>query len=547
MRARQYIYQAPNDSTASTFGWDFVFAIRYADVNSAIAKAGLPPIHFSQTDAAITIEGDFGNWEVAQGGAGQLVHMRLPISTLTYTDLNDPGTPKTAYNFAATIEVELDFLPQPQAAANGGTPHQLKLRSSPVEANRTVEVFPVDTGGQLTSIENAITTALLSDWLNIPENLQQFNHVFATVNLGEKAAKADFQWLKPTHVSYAVIDMGSLDTSIFAVLCMAGNPPPGTHQVSPYAIPAGKRSGFLISYERFLTQMILPGAGHQFSGPVDEIKGKTWPKDYFELSEGATILSNKYPLKINELEVEDGKFSPATLPARGVSIRMLEDRVEIEYNGLAHQITSAWVFNFDVTHIIQSNFVPQFRDEKFDLAFGDIETFQHFVDAVPTRTTEIIEEVLNWLALVLTVIDVGSLAATKWVSWVDRGVARASQQLVREATNEEINAAARQFAAKQALQGSTRYRLANLLGEQTLTLTGGVLIGGFAWGWENLAKMYAKDDARSGKYLPDFKEFARELMAPLTWPGVEAEYTVEDVKFNASFQVSGNAGFTTDS
>lgn len=106
---------------------------------------------------------------------------------------------------------------------------------------------------------------LISEWFN--DNIGEFNHVFAVLDLAPDIAKdPKYAWTKPTGTSYAVTDMGSMNTSIFGILTMAENGPIGTnHQVSQYAIPAGSdangaNAGFLIHGPDFVKYMLLPGA-----------------------------------------------------------------------------------------------------------------------------------------------------------------------------------------------------------------------------------------------------------------------------------------------
>lgn len=119
-------------------------------------------------------------------------------------------------------------------------------------------------------IAAAVLPELVSVWFN--SNIGEFNHVFASLDLSPAVAKSGkYAWMKPTATSYAVTDQGSLDTSIFGVLTMAtNNPVVGSHQVSPFAIPAGADAGFLISGPMFMKNMLLGGAQAVFNGaPAD--------------------------------------------------------------------------------------------------------------------------------------------------------------------------------------------------------------------------------------------------------------------------------------
>ncbi len=117
----------------------------------------------------------------------------------------------------------------------------------------------------------AMLTSLLQTWFN--DNLDVFNHVFATLNISNELDQNDkWSWLKPTGTSYAVVDEGTSDQSIFGVLTMTGGAQAlPNHQISPNAIPAdgsgpngtgadASDAGFLISGPLFMEKIMLAGA-----------------------------------------------------------------------------------------------------------------------------------------------------------------------------------------------------------------------------------------------------------------------------------------------
>ena len=125
-------------------------------------------------------------------------------------------------------------------------------------------------------IPAAVLPQLLSLWFN--ENIGEFNHVFSSLDLAPQISASDkYSWDKPTATSYAVVDQGSLESSIFGVLTMNQENIPGdNHEVSPYAIPTGTDAngadaGFLISGPDFVKYMMLGGAQLIFDGsqPTD--------------------------------------------------------------------------------------------------------------------------------------------------------------------------------------------------------------------------------------------------------------------------------------
>ena len=50
------------DSSANTFGWDTVFAIRVSDANAQLARTAADPTSFSGQQDDIAISGTFAPW-----------------------------------------------------------------------------------------------------------------------------------------------------------------------------------------------------------------------------------------------------------------------------------------------------------------------------------------------------------------------------------------------------------------------------------------------------------------------------------------------------
>src|SRR5690606_38945377 len=109
---------------------------------------------------------------------------------------------------------------------------------------------------------------VLETWLT--DNLQEFNHVFSAVDINVRADKDSFQWIKPTKIGYAVnapTDV-PVDDYIFGVLAMTEGRQ-GTNlsnEISPNIIPENANAGFLISQERFLNKILMPGVYVMFYG-----------------------------------------------------------------------------------------------------------------------------------------------------------------------------------------------------------------------------------------------------------------------------------------
>ena len=244
--------------SAPTLGWDTVFAAHIDDLNKVISACGASPKFFSATDTddAISMTGEFGTWQIVPGGSGGLLRMKVPFHNAVLTTNGKAQEPLSG---AASVEVRLRFLDQNAAAA--GSARTLTLTVQPnaeASGEPAVSVRTIDYDGQPPGFGTKLKIeTLLGIWMN--ENVGQFQHAFAAVDINKSAAHENFQWLQPTHVDYAYSDLGP-DDGLLAVLCMTENRPPGAlaQQVVAGAIPTDQRAGFLISKHRLLDKLVLP-------------------------------------------------------------------------------------------------------------------------------------------------------------------------------------------------------------------------------------------------------------------------------------------------
>ncbi|MCC6461682.1 MAG: TULIP family P47-like protein [Saprospiraceae bacterium] len=269
-RASRLLAAAPAAASpipkADTFGWDTVFAIRLPDVNNALKKPGANPGSFSQDlGDGYTIQGEFDSWQIVMGGDGKNVYLDAPIKTgsLTFNKVttNIDGA-------IATVEIALNYLPPPPAVppppSPGGSNHNLTTKTTTSNPNTdpVASVNNVRAGAgkpPLSGLTPALIEGALNAWFNA--HLQEFDHVFSVVNLNLLADKESFQWLKPSTTSYAYSDGPDDYNSVFGVLCVTDQRSVQelSHQITPSAILAGQRAGFLIDSKLFLKKSVLPG------------------------------------------------------------------------------------------------------------------------------------------------------------------------------------------------------------------------------------------------------------------------------------------------
>ena len=242
------------DSSANTFGWDTVFAIRAADMNTALQQPGAYPASFAQTETGSwSGQGQFGPWQVTLGGGGGDLNMSVPITsgTMTYG-----GASYVLDGAVVEIQIQLIYVPQPPT---NGTPNNLVPNGQ-----TAVSVIGMTLATTLPNNIKWLAMGMMSDWFNA--NLGEFTHVFSTVNINMTADKAQFQWLKPQGtIGYAYNNADTLDDAVFGVMCMlTAGAMPGSQEISNAAIPSGQRAGYLIALGPYFNNVLIPGLPDMF-------------------------------------------------------------------------------------------------------------------------------------------------------------------------------------------------------------------------------------------------------------------------------------------
>lgn len=257
-----------------TLNWDTVFAIPISKVNEAIKKQKSSPHNFQYKKGHGNVKGDFGDWQITKGGDGSYIRLTIPIRNVTGSYSGEEFSWK---EFSIIVEVSLKFLPHDSDEKKIDNSYMQNLKVNTKSDDPTnpvvslVTTIAKDSTGNITEptgeavddldpeIMSGYITTLIVDWLN--ENLEDFNHVFATVNLNDYIDKdSAWAWCKPTFVDYAYVDNED-EESLLGVLCMTGGRKGSVQQlqqIDSYVIPKGSIAGFLVSEERLLTDLLLP-------------------------------------------------------------------------------------------------------------------------------------------------------------------------------------------------------------------------------------------------------------------------------------------------
>lgn len=318
---------------ATTYGWDSVNCIQVATVNASIKASGKYPKNLKITvnpNTTWDIDVDFDAWQITEGGSGAIVFMKLPLTkaTMTYPPLGAPRkAAASSFNFSdgyALISIKLRYIPQKQNPFffGDGDIETIDELIADAEARSPddppVLVQKVNYGSaDPTSEEKALFEAAFAYLLT--NNLGQFEYVFSVVNLNQRAAQEQFQWLKPTYTSYAYFQGLSEDTSYFAVLNqLDGNSPDGlTNQVSASAIPSGSNASILISNRLFLERMVLPGLVQAFPDA---------PSDAFKIPNTGEVIETSQDLALDSVKVAATNYYPKMTYFR---LQVVGDEVQI--------------------------------------------------------------------------------------------------------------------------------------------------------------------------------------------------------------------------
>jgi|GEM_PF-2731560 len=562
--------EVADNSSGILQGWDTVFAIRYEHVNSAIVRAGTSPEDFDQTitDDALrkivpdetfgdsaTIVGDFGDWEVTPGGAGHLIFMKLPVPTVTLTRPGHDDAVRTDVEYVVSVQLEA-VERKGVKGFGGGQLFDFKVLGPQSPSNPTVTVQSCTyEGWETDGFVHVFLFAAMADWLN--EHISKFNQVFATVNLNAKADHDRFDWLMPTTTSYAVNDTGTLESGIFAVMCMTKDrSKPRNQQVVAEVLPDGEKASFLISRERFLSQMLSGGMGTMFTGPIKPDDDKQWPDDYFTLVDDDTMLTNTHDLYIENLDVgKEGEpeYVRAEIGANNLTAKLEETYLNVHMRDLKHpyySVLGKWYLN--VHHTITSyNMARLNPDQVFDLVpvhskLGE-DTAEH--EAIATKTEW--AKVVTWAEIFIGLMALAfPLARAGWLRYVggaaeevEGGAAAiATVEVEGPIIEEEV-----QNLEQEGAQGALEMIRRGLTSLRTF------LVGSFQswrgrliWSMSALLTtdqiLAAIADDHAVEKLPEYREFAATVMAPIQWPDAE-DFEVSEVQFNGSFQTFGDPKF----
>jgi len=553
---------------AETNNWDTVFAINFSNANKAIKSQKSSPPAFTGTKPgggfsgpAIVVDGKFGDWQLT-GGSGSLADMTLPISG-TATAQTAP-VQQIPFTGTAVIQVGMNYIPQPGASSSskvsGGAPNALMVKTS-TDDPRTqpvVSVLTLTLDADAAEAHDAVSS-VLEQWLL--DNLGSFNHTFAAIDLGAVADKDQFQWLAPTHVGYGINNPENAqpDDYIFAVMAMTENRPGVNlgHEVSPNVIPSGCNSGFLISQERFLTKLMLPGIEKMFMNASDT--------DFAVTEDGSTI-SNVNPITFQNFQTSNSDGSDtvtitgATIDANNFTLMASATTLRLSFVDLHFP----WNDGGYTVHMVYNSECELYMDAN--------KHFQACVVGTPSLSVTVTESSAEkWTNIIVGVVEgIGLAVAGAAIGGALGPAAEASGDAIEsgastaagavegttdalefagdlpadsdianldevnsaddtEASSDMENADDESYSSK--FKGFFRRNWRKILG-----MAIGGAVGAVTAKLPDILEAYSEQDLAK---MPTLDEFADYSIAPVTWPG-QTGYQLVSIALNESLQMGLN-------
>jgi Clostridium P-47 protein len=420
---------------------------------------------------------------------------------------------------------------------------QLRILAEAAEADEPAVTIVQIVNDPAGGLAGAALSELLSTWFNT--HVADFNYVFAALDLAVLVDTADhWQWTKPTATSYAVTDQGTMESSVFAVLTMTEERPEGAnHQVSPNAIPPERDAAFLVSGERFMSQMMLAGARAVF----DEA-----PASSFVITNDGLTVQSSEDLVLGTFDTTEPTAEEPT--PQQISLTVTSGNFIISLNGSVLElqllnVTYPYSDQFDV-HVNYKERIEltlQQQGERQIFWFDRVNRSMQ-VTVTKTRLEITLEIVTGVVAGVLALIAVAGPIVEAMTAGAEvaadgaAGTAEISEEVAEEAAEADPEGAAEDDAeagqaAADGLDGRT-----TPLGRafsQTRWKVMGALAGVAGAGVAALrieTTIVESAAQRKWEAVPGFDLFADQVIAPYSWPGV-AGYALKSAWLAGSLQI----------
>ncbi len=562
-----------NKTNIDTNGWDTAYAIYYPTVNKAIVDQGTSPKKFNVTKQGYSYKGTFGPWQLIPGGAGDLVHMTIPITESTYSAPLSKKTVLSPIKF--TIELNLAWFDM-EVKNN----YHLKVS----EKMETIAIVDKDWGKNTNldlSPEGMIPLIFRKYWLI--ENISLFTHVFAALDLDSDLATSNsFKWIKPTDKGYAVSQPSpsathkqvDINQCIFAVLCMTQNRPnPGYLQITPNCIPPGVNSSFVINKHRILDQFFRPNLGLLFQHGVT-------PDDFSVNELNCSLSNNKtltfLPQEFDLISEEAADKLPEALKvlvkpfvslakmhvtpkidAGNFSIRLSDTFIEIELTNMYFGFIPGMTIH--LSHTSRSILTIN-KNKQLNLTVNPNKGDYSTTACVTTSTTFSVIEIVAGIALSMAgavaggfiggalgeagAVSAGEAGSAAASIGADAAASAATDAVSNLSTETMTNAAIETGSAASGKALGAAGKLTGIFNRIWPKLLGSIIGAGAGQAISEIPKVIttiADKAANDPKSIPNLDDLGTEALAPIQWNSIEDKgFIIKDGFLNGDLVIGIN-------
>jgi hypothetical protein len=323
-----------------TGGWDTASAVRYSELDAMIKRDNKYPTNFSKsitsniTQTVQAITGTFASWSLSDDASGLQVGFSATVGSGTFTVTPQSATPTTVDLAGAILQFSV----------------ALKFFDDPANTNRKI-LKPSDATGAVTCMGVTVQgPPPQQSELDIIQNLfdawgketlaADFDQEFVSVEELLFDATSNNAWLNPTDYAFAVVpatpdtsivDVAKrrekfLNDSILGVMTMTeSRPPPATVNLTNTIVPENSNSGFLISYERYATKMLMPNIHLLFPNSTAA---------NFETRSSGTEIVNMVELQVEDLTLENGSKVSPKIPKNGFVLELTPSYLNVRFDDL---------------------------------------------------------------------------------------------------------------------------------------------------------------------------------------------------------------------
>ena len=300
------------------YGWDTGYATTINRLNKVLADPKGVLSSFSFAEQGWTIQGQFGQWSIIEGGAGQLLHLQTVIQSGT---ISGEGTANAELSgISVQFEINLQFLPSelPNHKKLAFNFKRVGKTGTPSGPGVVTPLRVIDPNKKLSFTQTAVLGAGIARCL--VDKSPSISFAFAQLNL--VPPNTDDSWLTPVECGYTYYETGG--GASYLVILSATNKRDTSNlprQVDSNLISGSGDVFFGISESQFLQHVILPVLPKVYSGT---------DTSYFKFEAEDNTIKNSKPIKLAGIKKGAITYHPKITQ---LTINVLGSTVESDASG----------------------------------------------------------------------------------------------------------------------------------------------------------------------------------------------------------------------